>query len=308
MSTFAQNFNIVGGKHLKWIILTVLTLTWGSSFILIKQSLIAYSPLQVGALRLCVAGIILVYFGVRNLKYIPKKAWPWVVIGGAMGNFFPMFLFPFAQERVSSAMAGILDSLVPIFILLLGYLFFGIKSRPIQIVGAIIGFVGAIVLMGDDGSGGQSDLIGAILIIFATALYAANGLIITKYLSDIPSFKLSTVVFTIWLGPALLILGFTGFFESFQGTVEQWKGLGYVSILGLMGTALAMILFYKLLQLTSAIFASMVAYLLPIVAIAWGLLDGEQLTWLHAAGGILILCGVYMIQKQPKEIEDSVGN
>ena len=128
---------------LKWVILAVLSLTWGSSFILIKQSLVSFSPFEVGALRLTVAGLVLCGFGIRNFKVIPKKLMPWVVVGGAMGNFIPMFLFPIAQQEVSSSMAGILDSLVPIFILILGYIFFGIKSRWSQILGAIVGFVGA---------------------------------------------------------------------------------------------------------------------------------------------------------------------
>jgi len=217
-----------------------------------------------------------------------------------MGNFIPMFLFPLAQEKVSSSMAGILDSLVPLFILLFGYLFFGIRSRWLQVIGAVIGFVGAAILMSDDGNGGQSDVFHSLLIVLATAFYGMNGLIVTRYLSGIPSFKLSSVVFTIWFGPALLILGFTGFFGTFEGTAVQWEGLGYVAILGLVGTALAMILFYKLLQLTSAIFASMVTYLMPIVAVMWGLLDGERLAWSHALGGLLILLGVYLIQKKPR--------
>ncbi|MFC3199941.1 DMT family transporter [Parapedobacter deserti] len=288
-----------------------LTLTWGSSFILIKQSLGVYTPLQVGALRLCAAGIILVVFGVRNLRHIPRKLMPWVVAGGAMGNFIPMFLFPLAQEKVSSSMAGILDSLVPIFILLFGYLFFGIKSRWSQVVGAVIGFIGAAVLVGDGGNGGRSDAFHSLLIVLATAFYGMNGLIITRHLSGIPSFKLSSVVFTVWFGPALLILGFSGFFSTFEGTAPQWQGLAYVAILGLVGTALAMILYYKLLQLTSAIFAAMVTYLMPIVAVMWGLLDGERLAWSHAAGGALILVGVYLIQQKPKaqvaaEAPDSV--
>ena len=257
--------------------------------------------MQVGALRLCAAGLALVFFGVRNIKHIPKKLMPWVIAGGAMGNFIPMFLFPLAQAKVSSSMAGILDSLVPIFILLFGYLFFGIKSRVAQIIGAVIGFIGAAILMGDDGNGGKSDVFHSSLIVLATAFYGMNGLIITRYLSGVPSFKLSSVVFTIWFGPSLLILGFTGFFTTFEGTAAQWTGLGYVAILGLVGTALAMILFYKLLQLTSAIFASMVTYLMPIVAVMWGILDGERLVWTHAAGGALILLGVYLIQKKPKE-------
>lgn len=255
--------------------------------------------MEVGALRLCVAGLALVFFGVRSFKHIPRKLMPWVIAGGGMGNFIPMFLFPLAQERVSSSMAAILDSLVPLFILLFGFLFFGVKSRAWQVVGVVIGFAGAAVLIGIDNGGGKSDVLHSLLIILATAFYGMNGLIVNRYLSGIPSFKLSAVVFTIWFGPALIILGLTGFFSTFTGTAAQWQGLGFVAILGLVGTALAMILFYKLLQLTSALFASMVTYLIPIVAVMWGVLDGERLGWSHAVGGLLILLGVYLIQRKP---------
>lgn len=285
----------------KWVLLGILTLTWGSSFILIKQGLVVYTPMEVGALRLCVAGLALVFFGVRSFKYIPKKLMPWVIAGGGMGNFIPMFLFPLAQERVSSSMAAILDSLVPMFILLFGFLFFGIKSRVWQVIGVVIGFAGAALLIGIDTSGGHSDVFHSLLIIVATAFYGMNGLIINRYLSGIPSFKLSAAVFTIWFGPSLVILGFSGFFSTFTGTAAQWQGLGYVAILGLVGTALAMILFYKLLQQTSALFASMVTYLIPIVAVMWGVLDGERLGWSHALGGLLILLGVYLIQRKPRQ-------
>lgn len=285
----------------KWVLLGILTLTWGSSFILIKQGLVVYTPMEVGALRLCVAGLALVFFGVRSFKHIPKKLLPWVVVGGGMGNFIPMFLFPLAQERVSSSMAAILDSLVPMFILLFGFLFFGIRSRVWQVVGVIIGFSGAALLIGIDTGGGHSDVFHSLLIIVATACYGMNGLIINRYLSGIPSFKLSAAVFTIWFGPSLIILGLTDFFSTFTGTAAQWQGLGYVAILGLVGTALAMILFYKLLQQTSALFASMVTYLIPIVAVMWGVLDGERLGWSHALGGLLILLGVYLIQRKPRQ-------
>lgn len=284
----------------------VLSLTWGSSFILIKQSLVAYTPMQVGALRLCVAGLVLCGFGIRNFKYIPKNLLPWVIIGGAMGNFIPMFLFPIAQEHVSSSMAGILDSLVPLFIIIMGYLLFGIQSSLKQVMGVGLGFLGAIILMNDGGTDakGASNLIFSMLIVLATLFYALNGLILTRYLSGIPSFKLSSVVFTIWFGPALIILAFSGFFGNFEGTALQWQGLGYVATLGIVGTAIAMILYYKLLQITSAIFASTVTYLMPVVAVIWGLIDGERLTLVHAAGGLLILLGVYLIQeKKPVKVE-----
>lgn len=284
----------------KWVLLTILSLTWGSSFILIKQGISIFTPMQVGALRLTIAGLVLAFFGIRNLKYIPKKLMLWVVIGGCMGNFIPMFLFPIAQQKVSSSMAGILDSLVPIFVLIFGFLFFGMKSRWTQITGALVGFGGAVILISDDGNGGSNDVFHSLIIVLATFCYAINGLIISKYLSGIQSFKLSSVIFTIWLGPALIILGFSGFFSDFTGTTDQWKGLGFVAILALVGTAAAMILFYKLIQTTSVIFASVVTYLMPIVAVIWGILDGEKLTWIHGIGGILILLGVYLIQVKPK--------
>ena len=291
----------------KWILLVILSLTWGSSFILIKQSLVSYSPMEVGALRLTIAGLVLIYFGIRNFKYIPKKLMPWVVVGGCMGNFIPMFLFPIAQQKVSSSMAGILDSLVPVFGLIFGYLLFGIRSRWTQVLGAMIGFMGAIILIGNNGDGSSSDLFHSFLIVVATIFYGLNGLIVGRYLSGIPSFKLSSVVFSIWLAPALLILGFTGFFAEFRATPEQLKGLGYVSILALVGTAAAMILFYKLIQQTSAIFASVVTYFMPVVAVFWGILDGEKLTLIHVLGAILILLGVYLIQLKPRNKPISIN-
>lgn len=296
----------------KWFVLGILAVTWGSSFILIKQSIAAYSPIQVGALRLTIAGLILVGFGIRHIKHIPKKLMPWVIIGGSFGNFIPMFLFPMAQKQVSSSMAGILDSLVPIFVLIFGFLLFRIKSRFTQVLGAIIGFLGALILMHDGGEA-SGDLFHSSLIILATILYGLNSLIISKYLKDLPSFKLSSVVFTIWLGPSLLILGLSGFFSEFTASAEQLKGLGYISILGIVGTALAMILYYRLIQQTSAIFASSVTYLMPIIAVFWGIMDGESLTWIHALGGFLILLGVYLIQmparfKHQKRSFRKVGN
>lgn len=280
----------------KWLLLLILTLTWGSSFIMIKQSIKAFDPIQVGALRLSIAGLALVGFGISSFKYIPKKLIPWVVIGGCLGNFIPMFLFPLAQQKVSSSTAGILDSLVPVFILIFGYLLFKIKSSKAQILGALIGFAGAFILINNGGTKESSDVLYSMLIVFATILYGLNGLIISVYLAELPSFRLSAAVFTIWLGPSLLILGFSGFFSEFIASPEQLKGLGFVAILGLLGTATAMILFYKLIQMTSAIFASTVTYLMPIVAVGWGFLDGEKLTLVHLTGGFLILLGVYLIQ------------
>ena len=282
-----------------WIILGVLALTWGSSFILIKQGLVAFTPYQVGALRLCFAGGVLAIWGIPNLlKNIPKKKIPYVALAGFTGNFVPMFLFPIAQTRVSSSMAGILDSLVPLFILLFGAMFFQLRGTKNQVLGAIIGFVGAVILIGGDGLTGENSFWHCMIIVLATALYGLNSLILTKYLNDVPSFQLSSSLFTIWLPPSILILLFSGFPSVFEGTSIQWESLGFIAILGLVGTATAMILFYKLIQETGSIFASMVTYLMPVVSVFWGFLVGEKITWLHIVGFLLILSGVYLTQKK----------
>lgn len=283
-----------------WIVLGILALTWGSSFILIKQGLVSYTPYQVGALRLSIAGGVLAFWGVPSLFKIPKDRLKYVALAGLLGNFIPMFLFPMAQVRVSSSMAGILDSLVPLFILLFGALFFNIKGTKNQIIGALIGFLGAVLLISGDGFSGENSFIHCMLIVLATALYGLNSLILTRYLNDVPSFQLSSALFTIWLLPAILILFVSGFFQTFEGTPEQLRSLGFVTILGLVGTALAMILFYKLIQVTGSMFSSMVTYLMPVVSVFWGFLIGEEITFMHLAGFLMILSGVYMTQKKER--------
>lgn len=284
-----------------WIILAVLALTWGSSFILIKQGLVSFSPYQVGALRLTFAGGILAIWGIPNLFKIPKNKLPFVALAGLIGNFVPMFLFPIAQTHVSSSMAGILDSLVPLFVLLFGAMYFQVRGTKNQILGAIIGFIGAVILIGGDGLTGENSFWHCMIIVFATALYGLNSLILTKYLNDVPSFQLSSSLFTIWLIPAIIVLFLSGFQNTFEGTTLQWKSLGFVAILGLIGTATAMILYYKLIQTTGPMFSSMVTYLMPIVSVFWGILVGEKVTWLHIVGFLLILSGVYLTQKPDKK-------
>ena len=262
----------------KYAVLVILALVWGTSFILIKKSVEVFSPYQVGALRVSMAGLVLMIFGIPALRRLDRKTIMWAAIGGCLGNFIPMFLFPIAEVKVSSAVAGILNSLVPVFTLLFGFLIFGIRSRMIQALGAVTGFAGACVLMYySDESEGNSHILYALLIILATISYSLSGLIVKEKLQHVKSLELGGAVFTIWFLPALIILIFSGFFSEFNGSEEHWKGLGYVSILAFMGTAMAMILFYKLIQQTTAVFASSVTYLMPLVAVLWGILDGETL-------------------------------
>ena len=287
----------------KWFLLIIIAITWGSSFILIKKSLLVFTPYEIGAFRVAVSGLLLAYIGFPALRKMKKKTLFWVVLTGFFGNFLPMYLFPIAQTRVSSSLAGILDSLVPVFVLVLGFFLFGIKSRRIQVLGAIIGFSGAALLMYFSETTSEESKLGyALLVVLATACYAAAGLIINEKLQHVPSVQLSGAVFSVWMIPSLFILFFSGFFTHFTANPETWEALSYLGILTVLGTAIAMILYYKLIKNTSAFFASTVTYLLPLVAVIWGLLDGEKFSIWYVFGGLLILWGIYLIREKKKAI------
>ncbi len=288
----------------RWFLLTVLALTWGSSFILIKKSLLVFSPYEIGAFRVTISGLILCYTGFPALRKMTKNTVFWVVLAGFFGNFLPMYLFPIAQTRVSSSLAGILDSLVPIFVLILGFFLFGIKSKWLQVFGAFIGFAGAAILMYfSEATSEESKLGYALLVVLATACYGAAGLIIKEKLHHVPSVKLSSAVFSVWMIPSLVVLFFSGFFTDFENNPTTWEALGYLSILTVMGTAIAVMLYYKLIQQTSAVFASTVTYLMPLVAVIWGLLDGERFSIWYVIGGMLILWGIYLIREKKMKVK-----
>ena len=283
----------------RWFLLIFISLTWGSSFILIKKSLIAFSPYEIGAIRVVGSGLILAIIGIPSLLRMRRNTLLWVIIAGFFGNFLPMFLFPIAQTRVSSSLAGILDSLVPIFILAFGFLFFGIKSKLTQIIGAIIGFIGAASLIFFSESDSESSQFGyAMLIILGGASYAVNSLIVKEKLPNLDAIKLTAAVYTFWAIPSAIILYFTGIIQNFEMKPTYVEPLFYMAFLTIFGTAIAMLLYFKLIQYTSAVFASISSYLLPVVAIIWGILDGEKFSFWYIVGGILILIGIYLIREK----------
>lgn len=292
------------GKALenKYVVLIILALTWGSVFILIKKTLLVFNPFEIGGLRMVISGVVLLKFGWPALKKMTLKTMIWVGVAGFFGNFFPTFLFPIAQTHVSSSMAGILDTLVPVFVLVLGFLFFGIKSKWIQVVGALIGFSGAFILLYFSETHSEDTNLGfTLLIVLATACYGLSALIVKNRLGHVPSLQLSSGAISLWLIPSTIALYFAGFFENFQSNPQTWEAIGYMMILGILGTAVCGVLYNKLIQEVSPVFASTVTYLLPVVAVTWGLLDGESFSIWYVLGGLLILMGIYLIRDPKKK-------
>jgi drug/metabolite transporter (DMT)-like permease len=281
----------------KWVLLILLTIIWGSSFILIKKSLEHYGPFQVGALRVLIAGILLAPVAMLNIRKFPRKRLKWLIVAAVAGNFIPMFLFPLAETEVSSSIAGIVNSMMPIFVILIGALFWKFKTTGRQMIGVAISFSGACLLMLSGAEGDSLKIVPILWLLLATLLYAVSVTTVKSKLSDVPAKILSAFVFFFILFlPSLVTLAFTGFFNNFEGTKGEFIGLGYVSLLSIFGTGLAMMLNYRLLSISTPLFASTVTLLMPIVAVIWGVLDGESLTGLQFAGGIIIIGGLLFLR------------
>lgn len=288
----------------KWILLALLSLIWGSSFILIKKSLDHFNPYEVGALRVLIAGLVLLPVAIKNIRKFPKKNVKWLILAAITGNFIPMFLFPIAETEVSSSIAGIINSMMPIFVIIVGALLWKFETTKRQIIGVLISFSGACILAFSGGEGGEFKLISILLLLLATLLYAISTTTVKSKLSDIPAKILSAFIFSLVLiFPSLIALVFAGFFNELKMDNNLLVGLGFVSLLSVFGTGLAMMLNYRLLSVSTPLFASTVTLLMPIVAIIWGILDGEKLTIMQGFGGVIILAGLIFLRQMPAKVK-----
>ena len=281
-----------------WVILLLLALTWGSSYVLIKKALIAFSPTQVASLRVTISALAFIPFFIARWSKIDWSRWRALAVVGFTGSFFPAFLFSTAQTEMSSSITGILSSLTPLFTLLIGIVVFRMPTKFSKIGGVLIGLAGAIFLVvSNQGTEEIGNAWYGILIILATACYGMSTNVIKQYLQDMSSITISAVAFMIIGIPGMLFLLSTDVVGTLQTHEYEWQSLGYLTLLALLGTVAASIFFFKLVQITSPIFASMVSYLTPIVAVFWGILDGEAVTIFHWLGMLLILMRVYIARK-----------
>jgi len=280
---------------LSWGILLLLSLVWGSSYILIKKSLIAFTPVQIGCLRLSISAIIFLPVFLWHFKQLDWSRLKYLLIVGICGSGLPAVLFPYAQTEISSSIAGTLSSLTPLFTLIIGALFFKATSAWGKLVGILVGLMGAIVLIafGED-AGIKGNLWYGLFILVGCICYATSTNIVKAHLQDMSSFKISAVAFFIVGIPCLIYLLTTNITEVIQTHAYGWTALGAVTLLSLGGTLMATVLFFKLVQLTNPLFASLVSYLIPMIAMLLGAFDGEPITILHLFGMGLILVGVYL--------------
>lgn len=283
---------------LNWFLLFFLAAVWGSSFIMMKKAMLVFSPVQVGCLRIFIAFLSLIPFIFPRVKEIKKEQWKYLAAVGLLGSGIPVFLFTIAQQHIDSAVAGILNSLTPLFALSFGLLFFKAKYNWVKISGVLVGLIGAVVIVLFKSNGEhETNYWYALLVVLATMMYATNVNILKVKFQEANPVTITIGVFLVMGPPAGIWLFSTDFLQVVKTNPQSYGALGYMCILAFLGTSYSWILMNRLLQQTNVLFASTTTYLIPIVAVMWGVIDGESIAMMHIAGMLLILVGVYLTSR-----------
>ena len=290
----------MNNQQQKWLYFSLLSLVWGSSFILMKKALIGVTPIQVGALRMIFTAIFLLLVAAPSLKKIQKKHYKYIGYTAIAGTFIPGFLFAFAITTIDSSVVAILNSLSPFNTLIFGAIVFGFGFKKRQLYGVLIGLLGTLILILKGAAlNPNQNYWYALLIIIASIGYAFNANIVKKYLSDLSALSIVTGNFLLLLVPAIIVLSCTDFFVTFDLKNEVFmESLGYLAILSIVGTGIAKTIYNKLVHISDPVFSSSVTYIIPLVAIFWGVLDGEKLSPIQIFGGVIIFVGVYLVNKK----------
>ena len=267
-----------------------------------KKGLLYFPNEIVAALRMFFAFIILAIPGAIYLFRLNIKQISLLTLSGILSNAIPAFLFAKAQTGIDSYIAGILNSSTALFTLIFGVIFFHYKAKWFNVFGVIIALIGVFGLLSI--AGGQNlsfNFKYGIYIIIATIMYAININIIKRYLTDIPTIPMVSLVFFI---PGLFITAYlffiTDFIQIMQSNPEAYKGLIYVGLLGVFGSAIALLIFYHMIKFVNILFAASITYMIPIVSILWGVADGEAFNYIYLLWIIVIILGVFLVNPPVK--------
>ena len=285
-------------RWFQYAVLLLLAFVWGSSFILMKIGLKSFSNEQAAAIRIVFASLAILPYSIKHLKFLQKKDLKSFLIVGFIGSFFPAFLFMKAETRIDSAMAGMLNSLTPIFTLLIGLLFYKMKFNWKQVTGLAIGLIGALglIVSGKDISFSNINTY-AFFIVLATVFYATSVNEVKTNLTHLSGLQITSLSF-LFTGPVALIYLLTTNLKVVADQPHWQLHLLALAALGVVGTAAALVLLNSLIRRVTPIMASSVTYIIPVFAIFWGVVDGENITLFHLICMAIILFGVYMINRK----------
>jgi len=289
-------------KLIDWGIFILLSIIWGSSFLLMKigmkEGAVQLSPYQVASLRMIFAGLVLVPFAFKAFKQIPKDKLGIVILSGVIGNFIPAYLFCIAETKIDSALAGILNSLTPLFTILVGIVFFKIPSNGQKMLGVLLGLVGLCLSVVAGKTLHFENFSYSFFIMLATICYGLNVNMVGKNMQNISAINIASIAFSFSIIPGMVILYFTGYFQYDFSSAEIIQATLAGGTLGVINTSVASILFYILVKRSGIIFASTVTYAIPFVSLAMGLLYNEAINPLRLVGLAIILVGVYIVNKR----------
>jgi len=289
----------VGDRFTSWLLFSLLSIIWGSSFILMKIGLQALGPYQVATIRILSAGLALLPFALKARKQVPKEKLGYIILSGVMGSFFPAYLFCIAETRIDSSITAIINSLTPLLTITIGAVFFKVRASVQKIAGVVIGFTGLCLLPFAAEKGiNLTDISYAVFIFLATLLYGINVNMVSRHLKQLGALQTASLSFVFLIIPCTVILLSTGYATFSFSDKHVIHSTIAASVLGVLGTALASVLFYMLVKKAGAVFGSMVTYGIPFVAVIWGLLYRERISLLQVGCLAIILAGVYFANRQ----------
>ncbi len=280
-----------------WFLLIILALIWGTSFILIKKGLVVFSSNELGAIRIAIAFLTLSPFAIKHIREVEPHRWKYLLGSGLLGNLFPAFLFAYAETQLASGLAGVLNSLTALFTLLVGAMFFQQAITWMRMLGIIIGIAGTAILIFSGGDTNMDNTFYGIYIVIATICYGGSVNIIKHRLQGMKPLVMSSMAL-LTVGPLAIVYMFTtDVVPKLQSTPGAWEAFLYIAILAVFSTAVGLVLFNKLIHMSTTLFASSSTYLIPIVALMWGVLDGETIHLWHYVGMVIILAGVFIVNR-----------
>jgi drug/metabolite transporter (DMT)-like permease len=266
------------------------------------EGMVSLTAYQVASLRIISSGIILLPVAIKHIASVSAKKLFVIFLSGVQGSLLPAYLFCLAETKIDSSLAGSLNALTPVFVIIMGALFFNTRVSSNKILGICISFVGSVLLFfAQPKFGVNGNFLFVLLVIFATMLYGLNVNMVGKYLTGIPSLHIAAIALSLNAIPALIVLYFTGYFKQDIFSTPMLIATGYTFILGIIGTAFASIFFYMLMKRAGMIFASMVTYAIPTVAVIWGIIYGETVGWKQVVCLAIILSGVYIANRVQKD-------
>lgn len=297
---FASDYS---NKFINWVLLILCAIIWGFSYFLIKHALMGFEPMQVAVIRIMSGGLVLLPLVFIAFKKIPLDKYWYVFVCGLAGSGIPIYLYPLAQTHIDSAVTGIINSMTPLCTYVIGILFFGLANKTHKLAGVLIGLCGAVsLIVFKSNSEFKADVFYFCVALLAPLLYGFSSNYLKRHLTGLPSLPLTSLMYFLLLLPTLPLVFYTEIPERLETSEAAKQALPYAMILGIFGTAVAMSLFNILIKRAEIMFAASVTYLMPIVAILIGIIDGEKLGWHDYFGLGLILAGVLLINSKFKEV------